>query len=86
MVIFDDELTPSQQANLEDALKVKVLDRTALILDIFAMRARTKEGRLQVGARAVGVSVTASEGAVEPPRAPRRPQRRARRDRRAGPR
>jgi len=48
MVIFDDELTPSQQVNLEDALKVKVLDRTALILDIFAMRARTKEGRLQV--------------------------------------
>jgi len=48
MVIFDDELTPSQQGNLEDALKVKVLDRTALILDIFAMRARTREGRLQV--------------------------------------
>jgi GTP-binding protein HflX len=48
LVIFDDELTPSQQANVEDALKVKVLDRTALILDIFAMRARTKEGRLQV--------------------------------------
>ncbi len=48
LVIFDDELTPSQQRNLEDALKVKVLDRTALILDIFARRARTKEGRLQV--------------------------------------
>jgi GTP-binding protein HflX len=48
MVIFDDELSPSQQKNLEDALKVKVLDRTALILDIFAMRARTREGRLQV--------------------------------------
>jgi GTP-binding protein HflX len=48
MVLFDDELTPSQQANLEDALKVKVLDRTALILDIFAMRAQTREGRLQV--------------------------------------
>ena len=48
MVIFDDELSPSQQANLEDALKVKVLDRAALILDIFAMRARTREGRLQV--------------------------------------
>ena len=45
---FDDELSPSQQRNLEDALKVKVLDRTALILDIFAMRARTREGRLQV--------------------------------------
>ncbi|MEX2245951.1 MAG: GTPase HflX [Dehalococcoidia bacterium] len=48
MVIFDDELSPSQQASLENALKVKVLDRTALILDIFAMRARTREGRLQV--------------------------------------
>ncbi len=47
-VIFDDELTPSQQRNLEDALKVKVLDRTALILDIFAQHARTREGRLQV--------------------------------------
>jgi GTP-binding protein HflX len=48
MVIFDDELSPSQQRNLENALGVKVLDRTALILDIFAMRARTREGRLQV--------------------------------------
>jgi GTP-binding protein HflX len=47
-VIFDDELTPSQQRNLEDALKVKVLDRTALILDIFAQHAHTREGRLQV--------------------------------------
>jgi GTP-binding protein HflX len=48
LVIFDDELTPSQQRSLEDALKVKVLDRTALILDIFARRAQTREGRLQV--------------------------------------
>lgn len=48
LVIFDDELSPSQQRNLENALEVKVLDRTALILDIFAMRARTREGRLQV--------------------------------------
>jgi GTP-binding protein HflX len=48
MVIVDDELSPAQQKNLEDALQVKVLDRTALILDIFAMRARTREGRLQV--------------------------------------
>ena len=48
LVIFDDELSPSQQRNLENALKVKVLDRTALILDIFARRARTREGRLQV--------------------------------------
>jgi GTP-binding protein HflX len=48
LVIFDEELTPSQQRNLEDALRVKLLDRTALILDIFARRAHTREGRLQV--------------------------------------
>ena len=48
MVVFDDELAPSQQRNIENALDVKVLDRTALIIDIFAMRARTREGRLQV--------------------------------------
>jgi GTP-binding protein HflX len=47
-VIFDDELSPSQQRNLETELDVKVLDRTALILDIFAQHAHTKEGRLQV--------------------------------------
>ena len=48
VVIFDDELSPLQQRNLEDALQVKVIDRAALILDIFAKRARTHEGRLQV--------------------------------------
>jgi GTP-binding protein HflX len=48
VVIFDDELSPSQQRNLEQALGTKVIDRTALILDIFATRARTREGRLQV--------------------------------------
>ena len=47
-VIFDDELSPSQQRTLERELAVKVLDRTALILDIFAQHARTWEGRLQV--------------------------------------
>jgi GTP-binding protein HflX len=47
-VIFDQELSPSQQRNLERALEVKVLDRTQLILDIFARRARTREGQLQV--------------------------------------
>lgn len=47
-VIFDQELTPTQQRNLERALDVKVLDRTQLILDIFARRARTREGQLQV--------------------------------------
>jgi GTP-binding protein HflX len=48
VVIFDRELTPTQQRNLERALDVKVLDRTQLILDIFARRARTREGQLQV--------------------------------------
>jgi len=48
VVIFDDELSPSQQRNLERELGVKVIDRTALILDIFATRAQTREGRLQV--------------------------------------
>ena len=44
LVIFDEELTPSQQRNLENALRLKIVDRTALILDIFAMRACTREG------------------------------------------
>ena len=50
VVIFDDELTPSQQANLERAVgePVKIIDRTALILDIFGVHAKTHEGRLQV--------------------------------------
>lgn len=48
LVIFDDELAPVQQRNIEDALQVKVIDRTALIIDIFAKRARTREGQLQV--------------------------------------
>ena len=48
VVIFDDELSPLQQRNLEDALQAKVIDRVALILDIFARRARTHEGQLQV--------------------------------------
>jgi len=48
VVIFDDELSPLQQRNLEEALQVKVIDRVALILDIFSRRARTREGQLQV--------------------------------------
>jgi GTP-binding protein HflX len=48
VVLFDHDLTPTQQRNLEDELDAKVLDRTQLILDIFARRARTREGRLQV--------------------------------------
>jgi GTP-binding protein HflX len=48
LVIFDDELSPGQQRNLEKLLDARVIDRTALILDIFAQHARTREGRLQV--------------------------------------
>ncbi len=48
VAVFDDELSPLQQRNLEEILKVKVIDRVALILDIFARRARTHEGKLQV--------------------------------------
>ena len=48
LVIFDDDLTGSQQRNLESALGRRVIDRTGLILDIFAQRARSKEGKLQV--------------------------------------
>ena len=48
VVIFDDELTPAQQRNLENALGAKVIDRTALILDVFGRHASTHEGKLQV--------------------------------------
>jgi len=48
MVLFDAELTPTQLRNLERAIDCKILDRTQLILDIFARRARTREGQLQV--------------------------------------
>jgi len=48
IVIVDTELSPRQQKNLEEIVKVKTIDRTELILDIFAQRARTKEGKLQV--------------------------------------
>ena len=48
LVIFDDELTPTQQRNLEESFKVKTIDRTGLILDVFAQRAKSKEGKLQV--------------------------------------
>ncbi|MCQ2461267.1 MAG: GTPase HflX [Clostridia bacterium] len=48
VLIFDDELTPSQQRNIENYMDKKVIDRTTLILDIFAQRARSKEGKLQV--------------------------------------
>ncbi|MTK54566.1 GTPase HflX [Paludibacter sp.] len=48
MIVFDDELTPAQLKNIEDALQIKVLDRTNLILDIFAKRAQTAHAKTQV--------------------------------------
>lgn len=48
LLIFDTELTPSQQRNIEDITGIRVIDRTELILDIFAARARSGEGKLQV--------------------------------------
>jgi GTP-binding protein HflX len=48
LLVFDDELSPGQQRNLESRIERKILDRTQLILDIFARRARTREGKLQV--------------------------------------
>lgn len=47
-IVCDDELSPAQIKNLEDALSLKVIDRTVMILDIFASRANTKEGKIQV--------------------------------------
>lgn len=47
-VVFNEDITPAQQKNLEEVIPCKIIDRTRLILDIFAQRARTKEGRLQV--------------------------------------
>lgn len=48
LVVFDEELSPSQTRNLERVMDTKVVDRTGLILDIFSRRARTREGKLQV--------------------------------------
>ena len=48
LVIFDDDLSPKQIANIEKELKVKILDRTSLILDIFAKRAQTANAKMQV--------------------------------------
>lgn len=48
LALFDDDLTPAQQRNLSEIIPAKVIDRTRLILDIFAQRARTNEGKMQV--------------------------------------
>ena len=62
VVIFDDDLSPSQAKNLEEALDTKVVDRTGLILDIFSRRARTKEGKLQVELAQLSYTLTRLTG------------------------
>ncbi|MCC8028802.1 MAG: GTPase HflX, partial [Lachnospiraceae bacterium] len=57
-VICDDELKPMQMKNMEEALDIKVMDRTLLILDIFASRAATREGKLQVELAQLKYSLT----------------------------
>lgn len=59
-VIADTELAPSQRRALEDVVKVKVIDRTAVILDIFSQHATTREGKAQVEPRAARVPPPAS--------------------------
>ena len=58
-IICDDELTPVQLGNMEDALETKVMDRTLIILDIFAARASTSEGKIQVELAQPKISLSA---------------------------
>ena len=85
MVIFDNDLSPSQQRVLTELLGVQVLDRCGLILDIFAQRAKTKEGRLQVELaqyryllpRLIGMWSVRAAPAARDPSALRAPARRS---------
>jgi len=65
VVIVDDELTPGQSRNIEEAIDTKVVDRTGLILDIFAARARTKEGKLQVELALLNYQLTRLSGSSD---------------------
>jgi GTP-binding protein HflX len=62
LVVAEDELTPTQQRNLEDRLAVRVIDRTTLILDIFAQHAHTSEGKLQVELAQLEFNLTRMRG------------------------
>ena len=62
LVVVEDELTPTQQRNLEDSLGVRVIDRAALILDIFAQHAHTAEGKLQVELAQLEFNLTRMRG------------------------
>ena len=75
MVIFDNDLSPSQQRVLTELLGIQVLDRCGLILDIFAQRAKTKEGRLQVELAQYRYLLPRLIGYVEPSGASGRHQR-----------
>ena len=83
-VICDGELSPAQLTALEKAVKVKVIDRTALILDIFAQHATSREGKAQVTLRADGVHAAAG-CAAGASRCRGRPVARGRQRRRRGP-
>ena len=77
-LLVDDELDPVQQRYLEDALEARVIDRTQLILDIFAQHAVTAEGKLQVELAQLEYNLPRMRGHVAAPRAPRRRRRHAR--------
>lgn len=70
LAVFDNELSPSQMRVLEEELGVRVLDRSGLILDIFAQRARTREGQLQVELAQYQYLLPRLTGMVDAPRAP----------------
>ena len=76
-VIFNDELSPAQSRNLEKLFARKILDRTQLILDIFAQRAKSKRGQAADRAGAVAISVAAPDRHVDPPVAAKRRHRHA---------
>ena len=82
VLIVDDELEPAQQKALENALTARVVDRTQLILDIFAQHAKSAEGKLQVELAQLEYNLPRMRGHVAAPRAPRRRHRRPRRRRR----
>ena len=67
IAIFDDELTPSQLRNIEKVLECRILDRTNLILDIFAHRARTSHARTQVELAQYSVSPSKTDRYVDTP-------------------
>ena len=76
-VIFNDELSPAQSRNLEKVFERKILDRTQLILDIFAQRAKSKDGKLQIELAQLQYLFAAADGDVDAPFAAERRDRHA---------